>query len=158
MVFIAYFLANLVVFVFFFKFQKKHIHSLEILVLWLISGILFQNYSAFFYMNLKWLIIPNVLNLKMTHFLNRIVLIPLLTIIFYNQYIVRKKVSQKSFWVFSFVLLMAGLEMLADFLGVLKHVHWNFWWSFMFWLFFILFSTFVMTFFRKKLAKEVGQN
>jgi hypothetical protein len=157
MIFIFYFLLNLFPLIFFFKFQKKHLHSLEIFVLWLVSSMLFQNYSALFFMNFKYFIIPNVFSIEMTHFMNRIVLIPIITLIFLNRYIVTKPFYQRMVLTFFFIFLLTVIETLADFLGVLKHTHWRIWWSIEFWVIYILLLILIMGIFRKTLLKEVGR-
>lgn len=157
MIFIFAFLLNVLCMIFFFKWQKKHLHSLEIFVMWLVSSMLFQNYSALMSMNFKYFNIPNVFSLEMTHFMNRIALIPIFTIIFFNQLIVIKSYIQRMVYTCIFVFFLTGIEKVADSLGILKHMHWKIWWSIGFWISYILLLILMMKIFRKKLAKEVGQ-
>lgn len=157
MIFLSYLLLNLLILAFFFYWQKKHLHSLEIFVLWLVGSMLFQNYSALFFMNFKYFVIPNVFSIEMTHFMNRIVLIPIITIILLNQLIIIKSFVTRIVCTIIFVFLLTGIEKLADYLGVLKHVHWNIMWSISFWFIYILILITTMGIFRKRLAKEVGQ-
>jgi hypothetical protein len=125
------------------------------LIYWAISSMLFQNYSALFYMNFKHLIISDNLSLAMAHFINRIVLYPVFTIMFLNYYITLPFVGKKLVFFLSYIALLNGLEWLAEWLRVLKHIHWKLWWSFSFWLVFLLISIGFMKFFRMKLQKEV---
>lgn len=157
MIFIFYLFLNLLILAYFFYWQKKHLHSLEIFVLWLAGSMLFQNYSALFFMNFKYFVIPNVLSIEITHFMNRVVLIPIITIIFLNQLIIIKSLIQRIVCTFIFVFLLTGMENLAVYLGVLKHVNWRIMWSIGFWFIYTLILIFIMGIFRKRLAKEVGQ-
>jgi hypothetical protein len=157
MVFTIFLFMNLLMLIFFFKFQKKHLHPLEVLVIWMVSSMLYQNYSALFFMNFKNFIIPNVFSLEITHLMNRTVLIPIITIIFLNRYIVIRSFYQRMIFTLFFILFLTGIEKSADFLGVLKHFHWKLWWSIGFWFIYTLLLILIMGIFRKILVKEVGQ-
>jgi hypothetical protein len=102
MVFVFYVVLNLVILKYFIKFQKKNIHVLEILVYWLMATILFQNYTAFFSMNIKYFIIPDVFSLEMSHLLNRTILYPVITIIFLNRFLLLQSIKKKIVSFFEF--------------------------------------------------------
>ncbi|SFB02576.1 hypothetical protein SAMN04488577_3414 [Bacillus sp. cl95] len=118
----------------FFTKIKKRLHSLEIIVYWMISSYLFQNFSAICYMNFKVLTIPNNIQLELAHFVNRIILIPLLMVLFLHFFHCVKTSFRKMVVYLGFIFLLVGLEWLSDILGVLNHVNWKTWWSFIFWI------------------------
>jgi hypothetical protein len=109
-------------------------------------------------MNIKQFYIPEILSLEMAHFINRTVLIPVSTIIFLNQYIILKNLRNKIVFIIIFVLLIAGIEWLEDYLGVLIHSNWKISWSLVYWAAYILILILFMGFFRNKLMKEVRQS
>jgi hypothetical protein len=143
-------LLNLLVVLFFLKFKKKNIHKLEIVTYWMVSSILFQNYSAFNYMNLKYFVIPNILSLEMAHVMNRLVLFPVLIVMFLNHYVVLSSFKSKFLLVISYIVILTGLEWLADWAGILNHINWKLWWSIVIWICILLISIGFMKFFRKK--------
>ncbi|MEW9699801.1 hypothetical protein [Paenibacillus sp. SI8] len=155
MIFTFYILLNSAVVLFLWKYKKKNIHILEVLVYWLFAGILYQNYSALLYMNFKLIIIPDTLSLEMAHFINRTVLYPVFTILFLNHFIRLQSAGKKIALILSYVVLFNGLEGLADWLGVLMHTKWKLWWSFSFWIIYLLLSIGFMKFFRMKLKEEL---
>ncbi|MGG1677890.1 hypothetical protein ACIFOT_19310 [Neobacillus sp. NRS-1170] len=152
MTIIFYAVLNVLALYFFIK-KKKNLHILEILVYWMISSYLFQNFSALCYMNFKTIIIPDQLSYAFAHFINRIVLIPLLMVTFLHFFLTTSSNLKKLLLMIIFIILFSGLEWLADFLGVFKHVHWQLWWSFSFWFACLLVLIGFMKFFRKILFK-----
>ncbi|WP_442598436.1 hypothetical protein [Neobacillus sp. D3-1R] len=152
MILFFYIILNVMVIILFSK-MKKYLHSLEILVYWLISSYVFQNFSAFCYMNFKTIDIPEVFSLEFAHFINRIILYPALMVAFLQYFLMLSSRFKKLLFIISSVLLLTGLEWLSDFLGVIKHIHWHFWWSPVFWLAGLLFLISFMTIFRKLLFK-----
>lgn len=156
MIITFYIILNLVIILAFFLIVKKHLKNLEILVHWFVGSILFQNFSAVNYMNYKKLIIPEDFSIELTHFFNRMILIPLLFVWFLNQYIaLTSKVKKLTLSLF-FLLIFLGIEWLAEELGVLEHKDWKIWWSVAFWTSAQIASVFFMKYFRKKLNEGVG--
>nr|WP_304217039.1 hypothetical protein [Fredinandcohnia onubensis] len=133
--------------------KKKRLHILEILVYWLIATYLYQNFSALCYMNFKTLIIPEKITFELSHFVNRIILFPLLMVTFLHYYLVFNTTFKRILLTGSFIILLSGLEWLSDYVGVLIHVNWQIWWSPSFWLAALMVLIGVMTFFRKMLQK-----
>lgn len=136
-----------------FIMKKKRLHILEILVYWLIATYLYQNFSALCYMNFKTLIIPEKLTFELSHFVNRIILFPLLMVTFLHYYLVFNTTFKRILLTGSFIILLSGLEWLSDYVGVLIHVNWQIWWSPSFWLAALMVLIGVMTLFRKMLQK-----
>ncbi|MDQ0198735.1 hypothetical protein J2S10_001893 [Neobacillus ginsengisoli] len=153
MVLFFYATLNIIALFLFIKYKKRGFHILEIFVYWMVGSYLFQNFSAICYMNYKTLIIPDKFSIELAHFLNRIVLFPLLMVTFLHFFLIISTLSKKLLLIIGFILLLVGMEWLANLLGVLIHVHWVIWWSFAFWLVALLFLIVFMRFFRKFLFK-----
>ncbi|WNB93369.1 hypothetical protein [Bacillus sp. NEB1478] len=153
MILLMYIVINVVAIIFFTK-TKNNLHILEIIVYWLIGSYLFQNYSALCYMNFKTLIIPDKLTYELTHFINRIVLYPLIMVSFLRLNQFMNTTYKKILSIISCTLILTGLEWIEDFLGVLVHVHWQIWWSFSFWLTTLCVLLGCMKLFRKSLYKK----
>jgi hypothetical protein len=133
MVLFFYIVLNVLAIFLFIK-KKKMLHILEIIVYWMISTYLYQNFSAICFMNFKTLIVPEKLSLEFSHFLNRTILFPIIMVIFLHFYLILTT-NWKKFLLFgSFVFFLTGLEYLSDLLGVLIHKHWRVWWSFAYWV------------------------
>lgn len=153
MVLIFYALINLIG-VFSFVKLKKNLHILEILVYWMASSYLFQNFSAICVMNFKTLVIPDQLSYELTDVLNRIVLFPLLMVIFLNYFQSLNSYLTKLLISFGYILLLTGLEWSSHLLGVLLHLHWKFWWSLGFWMIALWLLVWFMKLFRKLLYRR----
>ena len=87
MVLFFYILLNVLALVLFIK-KKKMLHILEIIVYWMVSSYLYQNFSAICYMNFKTLIIPEKLSYEFSHFLNRTLLFPILMVTFLHFFLI----------------------------------------------------------------------
>lgn len=154
MILLFFTLLNVCVVFYFFYFQKKNLHSLEVFMYWLISTILFQNYSALFHMNIGRFKIPDIPPVEFSHLLNRLVLVPVVTLIFLNIFISLNRIL-KVFICLVFFMIFCGVEGLEHALGILIHTNWNISWSIGFWILYILLNVLFMKFFRKKLLNEV---
>jgi hypothetical protein len=152
MVFTYFILLNLIVVILFIK-TKKNLHILEIVVYWLAASYLFQNLSAFCYMNLRTLIIPEKLGFELSHFLNRTVLYPVIMVTFLHYFLLLKGILRKLLLFLFFISFLAGMEYIEHFSGVLIHVHWKLWWSFAFWLGALVILIGIMKVFRRILYK-----
>ncbi|MBV7507863.1 hypothetical protein KW850_21775 [Bacillus sp. sid0103] len=138
---------------FLFIRKKKMLHILEIIVYWMVSSYLYQNFSALCYMNFKTLVIPEKLSYEFSHFLNRIILFPIIMVTFLHFFLTLTTNIRKLLLLISFIILLTGQEYLADFLGVLIHVHWKFWWSLSFWMAALCVIIVFMEIFRRILYK-----
>jgi hypothetical protein len=133
MVLFFYIVLNVLAIFLFIK-KKKMLHILEIIVYWMISTYLYQNFSAICFMNYKTLIVPEKLSLEFSHFLNRTILFPIIMVIFLHFFLILTT-NWRKFLLFScFVSLLTGMEYLSDLLGVLIHKNWRVWWSFAYWV------------------------
>ncbi|MDR6125325.1 hypothetical protein QFZ87_004922 [Bacillus sp. SLBN-46] len=133
MVLFFYIVLNVIALFLFIK-KKKMLHILEIIVYWMISTYLYQNFSAICFMNFKTLIVPEKLSLEFSHFLNRTILFPIIMVIFLHFFLILTTNWRKFLLFSSFVFFLTGLEYLSDLLGVLIHENWRVWWSFAYWV------------------------
>lgn len=147
-----YSLLNLIVVIIFAK-KKKRLHILEILVYWMISSYIYQNFSALCSMNFQTLIVPNKLSYEFSHFLNRTILFPVLMVVFLDFYLHLNTFFKKALLILCFILVLSGFEWLAHFLNVLIHKQWRVWWSLAFWLSALLLLIGFMQLFRRLLYK-----
>jgi hypothetical protein len=152
MVFTYFIVLNIIGVILFIK-MKKDLHILEIVVYWLAASYLFQNLSAFCYMNLKTLIIPEKLGYELSHFLNRTVLYPIIMVTFLQYFLILKSIMRKLLLILFFISFLTGMEYIEHYSGVLIHVHWKLWWSFAFWLAALLILIGFMKVFRRILYK-----
>jgi hypothetical protein len=156
MILLFYTVLNGIVIYLFQKKKKNVLHSLEVMVYWMVAAYVYQNFSAICFMNFKTLEVPNNLVPELAHFLNRTVLFPILLVTFMHFYLLCNTVRKKLFLMAGSIFLFVGLEWLADLLGVLKHVDWKLWWSFAYWFSALVFVIGFMKFFRKILYKKGG--
>lgn len=152
MIFLVFLLIDAGVSFVFFKFQKKHLSPIEILLYWCISSLLVQNYSAIQTMNLKSSVIPDQLSLEFTQFLNRTVLYPILSLICINLYLALRGATTKWICVLGYATFMTGLEWLFGVLNVFVHVWWKMSWSAAFWLIQVFLLIGIMKAIRHKLS------
>lgn len=152
MILVLYFFLNIIAAFLFIKLKKRP-HILEILVYWLVSSYIYQNFSALCYMNFKTLHIPSRLTYELSHFLNRIVLIPILMVTFIHFYLSLDTYFKKLLLLISFTFILTGFEWIADYSGVIVHVNWRIWWSFSFWLTALFILIVSMKLFRRILYK-----
>lgn len=88
-------------------------HILEVLVYWMVSSYLFQNFSALCYMNFKTLLIPDELSYEFSHFLNRIVLFPAMMVMFLHYFLSLRTYKRKLLLILFFIFILGGLEWLG---------------------------------------------
>ncbi|WML48700.1 hypothetical protein RCG23_00680 [Neobacillus sp. PS3-34] len=153
MILFFYIMLN-VIGIFLFQKIKKQLHILEIIVYWLVASYFFQNFSALCYMNFKTIQIPEKLSYEFSHFLNRILLYPMIMVSFLNFILILNTLLKKLLLIIIYVCALTGLEWLSDSLGVINHVHWQMWWSFSLWFVFLLVLIVIMKFFRIVLFKK----
>jgi hypothetical protein len=158
MVVIFYLILNAIVLYVFSVFSKLKnvLHSLEKLVYWMVSSYVYQNFSAICYMNFKTLQIPNDLMLELTHFLNRIVLFPIIMVVFLHCFLLFNTFFRKTLLMLGFIFILFGLEWLADLLGIFNHINWKVWWSIAYWISALLLLIGFMKFFRWILFRKGG--
>ncbi len=149
MVFLLYSFVTLFVFVYFMKYQKKHLHSLEIFFFWCLASMMIQNRSAIFTMNMKNVVIPQSIMFEFSHVLIRIVLYPLVTLFCLNEIAAAASKIKKTWVIIKYSALLFGLEWLSDWLGVFKHMKPYLFWSGVFWIGYLMLMMMIMKVFRR---------
>lgn len=138
MLLLGYILLNAAALFVFLK-TRKVMHVLEILVYWWISTYVYQNYSALCFMNFRTLIIPDEFTPEFAHLLNRIVLYPILMVVFLQLLLKMTGMLRKLALYIGFVLLLSALDGLDHVTGILIHSDWRAWWAFALWMILLLF-------------------
>lgn len=157
MVLLFYAFLNTVCTWMFFKYcSNKRLHVLEISTYWLFATMLIQNYSALNHINFKLFVIVDVFHLEMAHFLNRIVLEPLVVVWFLHQFVAMTSFLKKAGCLTVYMILLVVQERLQERLGVIQNNGWKIWWSFLVWLTILLLTIGFMKVFRSKLKKVDG--
>jgi hypothetical protein len=151
-VFVFYIILNILVLVIFFKFLKQRIYPLEIFVYWCLGSLIVQNYSAIQTMNYKTSIVLHAISLGSAHLLNRTILYPVITLMFLSTYGATKAVLGKIILILCSVILLTGMELLSNLLGVFVRVTWPIWLSASFWLVYVLIMIVFMKYFQRKLV------
>ncbi|SEP00947.1 hypothetical protein [Paenibacillus sp. OV219] len=152
MLLFLYILLNAAV-VFVFMKTRKAMHILEIFVYWWIASYIYQNYSALCFMNFKTLIIPDMFTPKAAHFLNRMVLYPLLMVVFLQLLLRMSSFLRKLALYIGFILLFSTLDGLDHVSGILIHADWRAWWTIALWVITLPFLVVCMKLFRNILFK-----
>lgn len=154
---IGYIVMNAFVMLIYFRNANRRLHPLETVMSWIIASMVFQNYTALFYMNFELIMIPEKLSLELAHLLNRLVLYPVCLLLYLNRYASLPSLLGKSAWTAASVLFFTGFEWLAHWQHVLIHVpEWKLWWSLAFWTLFVLVNLLVHKLFRHRLNKELA--
>ncbi|REE90646.1 hypothetical protein A8990_106151 [Paenibacillus taihuensis] len=152
MLLFLYILMNAAVLFVFMK-TRRTMHMLEIFVCWWMASYVYQNYSALCFMNFKTLIIPDMFTPKAAHFLNRIVLYPVLMVVFL-QLLLRMSTFLRKFALYiGFILLLSALDGLDHVSGILIHADWRAWWTIALWVITLPFLIVCMKLFRIILFK-----
>jgi hypothetical protein len=155
MILSIFILLNLTVFFSFFIFGKKELHILEITAYFFFAGIPVQNLSALLCLDLGWITISSTQSLEWAEVINRSVLIPILVVWFLSLFIHTFSYYKKIFYLLFFTCILTGIEYLSEWLGLLKHVHWKFWWSFALNAGLLLIAIPFMVFFRSYFYKGI---
>lgn len=153
MVLILYSLVSLIVFVYFIKYQKKHLHLLEIFFYWCLASLLIQNRSAIFTMNIKNVIIPHSTMFEFSHVLIRLVLYPLVTLFCLNEIAAAASKIKKTWVIIKYSAFLLGLEWISDWLGVFNHMKPYLLWSGVFWIGYLILMMIIMKLFVRKFNK-----
>jgi hypothetical protein len=133
---------------------RKNLHPFEILFIWMVVIIIHHNFITMTAGNLKLFdVYDNSFNYWTMVFM-RTVLIPLLIVFYFDRMVVRRP-YQQWVWLPLGILILTGLEYLAESLGVYRLSGWKMWWSLIEWLAIFLLIHFPWLWYRRLLAKEV---
>ncbi|MBD2868209.1 hypothetical protein [Paenibacillus arenilitoris] len=135
MEFIFFLLVNVGITIVFFTIRRKRLHPVEIFLYWCLSSLIFQNYSAIQTMNIKSSIVPDEWSPAFAHLLNRIMLYPVISLLFLNGYCAIKSRGTKVIYFLGWAAAATSVEWLSSIMGVFVHVWLKIGWSAAFWLF-----------------------
>lgn len=157
MVLTLFVLANFWLAALFFLNRRKHLHPLDIIFCWIVGTLLVQNYSALNTMNFRYFVIPDRLDLELAHFLNRIVLVPIIFIWFLNGWVGAASLRGKIAAAAGAVAVLFGVESGMVLSGVLSYNGWKPWWSMAVWTGAVVVATAAMKGFRSIRMKKGRQ-
>ncbi|PFP30880.1 hypothetical protein COJ96_02650 [Bacillus sp. AFS073361] len=134
-----------------FCVAPKKMHIFEIIFNWLVVWLLIHPLSWIIYVNLMWLKVSTKLVDFWTYAFDRLILIPLLIIIFFEISLrfERKVAKYITLTVAIFILMMDEYALIQ--MGVLLKLNWNIYYSFIEKAFILLVSYFLWTKFRRKI-------
>jgi hypothetical protein len=144
-----YSFSSLLVFVYFIKYQRKYLHSLEIFFYWCAASLLIQNLSAIETMNIKNAVIPDAITYELSHVLIRIVLYPIVTLFYLNKIAAAASWMKQTWPVIAYSALLLALEWISDWLGVFRHMKPYLVWSGVFWVAYLMIMMGIMKLFRR---------
>lgn len=100
---------------------KKRLHLFEILFIWMTVWLVTHSVSSILIVNLELLSLSESQSDFWTHFFKRLLLYPLIIIIFFDFYLkIRNRIGKIALLTFN-ICFMSSLEFLFIFLGVLKN-------------------------------------
>ncbi|UJF31735.1 hypothetical protein [Paenibacillus hexagrammi] len=153
MLLLLYSSVSLFVFVYFLKYQNKHLHSLEIFFYWCLASLLIQNRSAIFTMNTKIVLSPPTVVHELSDVLIRLVLYPIVTLFCLHEIAAASSKIKKAWIIIKYSILLLGLEWISDWLGVFKHVGPYLLGSGIFWIGYLMLMMMIQMVFRGKFYK-----
>jgi hypothetical protein len=137
-----------------FVVTKKNLHLFEILFMWMIINVIHHNFLTVAAVNLRMFDFADNIANYWTLVLVRVFLIPLL-IIWYFDKTLSANPCKKWTWLPAGILILAGVEYLADVLHVFRHTRWKFWWSFIEWFVIFLLVNYSLIWYRNLLRMEL---
>jgi hypothetical protein len=138
-----------------FKYQSKHLHVLEIFVVWCAGSLIIQNYFALQTMNFHSSRIPDIMSLELANLFHRTILYPVVILLFLNRYSAALSYGMKIWIALLDTAVFTGLEWLTGRLGVFIRVTWPLWGSAFFWLFLFGVAAGILRLMRMKLLAKV---
>jgi hypothetical protein len=137
-----------------FVVTKKNLHLFEIFFMWMIINLIHHNFLNVVAVNLRMFdFAGNIANYWTLVFV-RVFLIPLLMIWYFDKTL-SVNPYKKWAWLLVGILILAGVEYLADVLNVFRHTRWKFWWSFIEWFVTFLLVNYSWIWYRNLLKKEM---
>ncbi|MCD1260145.1 hypothetical protein B5M42_015125 [Paenibacillus athensensis] len=154
MVVYLYVLLNAALVVVYVKWRSGWLHPLETVVYGFAGTIMFQNYSALLTMNLARVFISSRIELELAHVLNRLVLYPLLGLLFLSLYAAMATPVARLACTAAAVMLLTAAERLEGQAGIFVHMNWPVWYSVLYWCFFTVALVGFRRFFRAQLLRQ----
>lgn len=159
MVLAAYIAVNLLIVVSFAFMKKKNFHVLEVFAYWCFAISLFLHFSAISFLNINYIDYSDRVSLTWADTLNRIILLPIIVIIYLNWLIGIKSFSVKGFVTVLFSGILYGIDSLNVWIGMYSFNYGQRWWQFFIYLFILVLSAIFMRmlryfFYRKGRSNE----
>lgn len=133
-----------------FCVTPKKMHIFEIIFIWLVVWLLSHPLSWIIYVNLSWIKVSTKLGDFWTYAFDRLILMPLLIVIFFEVSLRFNRKAAKCTIQFIGILILMFNEYVLLKMGVFHNVKWNFVFSFIENAFIILVSYFLWWRFRRK--------
>jgi hypothetical protein len=137
-----------------FVSTKKNLHLFEIFFMWMIINIIHHNFLTVIAVNLHMFDFAEKPANYWALVFMRVFLIPLLIIWYFDQTL-SVKPYKKWAWLPVGILILLGVEYLADFLNVYRHTRWKLWWSLIEWFVIFLLVNYSWIWWRNLLKKEM---
>ncbi len=147
---LAVFVFILVFLLIIFCNYKKKLHLFEILFIGMTVWLITHSVSSILIVNLELLSLSNSKSDFWTHFFKRLLLYPLIVIIFFDMYLRFRSRIGKVVLLFCNICFMSSLEFLFIFLGVLKNKNFNIHHSLMEWTFTVALTFILWNWYRKQ--------
>jgi hypothetical protein len=136
--------------------SKKNLHLFEIMFIWMVVNIIHHNFMTVFALNMGMFDFGKYQNQYWTMALNRVFLIPLLIIWYFDKSLDGGITYKKWTWLPVGISILVGIEYLANALNVYHFNQWRLWWSFAEWFVIFMLVNYPWIWFRKLLRKEMG--
>ncbi|WP_026568311.1 hypothetical protein [Bacillus sp. UNC41MFS5] len=133
-----------------FCVTPKKMHIFEIIFNWLLAWLLIHPLSWIIYVNLKWITVSKKLVDFWTYACDRLILIPLLIVIFFEVSLRFNRKAAKCITLTVAIFILMIDEYVLIQVGVLHNVKWNIVYSFIEKAFILLVSYFLWMRFRRK--------
>jgi hypothetical protein len=111
--------------------RRRRIGVLEALFLWMSLSTLLQDAVAIEVMNLGWIRMERSLPEFWAYALNRVFLVPLLGVAVTAYFFSKQSAAGKAAVVLIGILLLSFVEWGTERLGLIEHVHWEAWFTFL---------------------------
>ncbi|WP_335443320.1 hypothetical protein [Neobacillus drentensis] len=133
-----------------FCVTPKKMHIFEILFIWIVVWLLMHPLSWIIYVNLTWIKVSTKLGDFWAYAFERLLLLPLLIVLFFEISLRFNRKTAKCFILFVAILILMLDEYALLRMGVLQDVKWNIVYSFIGKSFILLVSYFLWMRFRRK--------
>jgi hypothetical protein len=126
-------LAATVIFLIFFASIPKKLHLFELMFCYMAAIYLYGSIAAIIILNFNTIQLNPDLYHIWSFVCTRFVLVPLIMVWLMALYATFSSVWIKSVLTLSFLAAFIGIEYATEWLDIITHVNWQFWWSIVFW-------------------------
>jgi hypothetical protein len=138
-----------------FAVMKKNLHPFEMLLIWMIVIIINHNFFTIAAVNLKLIDFSNLPSNYWALVFNRLFLMPLLIVFYFDRMVVRCPYPMWAWLPFG-ILLLTGIDYLAQLLDLYTYVRWKLWWTLIEWFVLYLLIYYPWLLYRRLPLKELG--